>query len=265
MSQIITSKILADCPEIIHGVSTKYSAFPAVGVATSSSGFSNNMSKHVGDDIEQVMKNRGEFYSALGIDINTAKFAHANQIHSGDVTAVNEGGLYPKTDALITNRKNLFLVISVADCLPVILYDKAKQVIAGIHSGWRGTVKGIAANTITKMKEEYGSNPNDIFAFIGPGISCENFEVGAEVAELFEEKYVDPHPQPLSQKERGVSSQKFFIDLKAVVRDQLIGAGVKLNYIDICSYCTFAEAGMLHSYRRDRDMSGRMFAVIGMR
>jgi YfiH family protein len=245
MSQFILSKIFEDCPEIIHGVSTK---------ANGGEPFYNNMSKHVGDDINIVMKNRSEFFSALGIDTGTAKFAHANQVHSGDVTAVNEGGLYPKTDALVTNRKNLFLVISVADCLPVILYDKVKRVISDIHSGWRGAVKGITANTIAKMKEEYGSNPADMLAFIGPGISCEHFEVGEEVAELFEKKYYRPE-----------QNSKFFIDLKAVVRDQLTGAGVKPNNIDICSNCTYAEEEMLHSYRRDKDRSGRMFAVIGIR
>ncbi len=254
MQTIIKSEILAKHPEIIHGVSTKY---PVVGVVTNNTGFSNNMSKYVGDDIESVMKNRSEFYTQLGIDMNTAKFAHANQIHSGNVTVVNDGftngvGLFKETDALITNQKNIFLVISVADCLPVMIYDKSENVIANVHSGWRGTAKGIVTNTLDKMKAKFGCSTDDMIAFVGPGISKENFEVGTEVAEMFDEKYVDPR------------SGKFYIDLKSVVTDQLTTAGVNSANIDTCSYCTFGEKGMLHSYRRDKDNSGRMFAVIGI-
>jgi polyphenol oxidase len=253
MQTIIKSEILTQYPEIIHGISTKYPATPVVGVVTNNTSFSNNMSKFVSDDLEQVMKNRSEFYTRLGIDMSTAKFAHANQIHSGNVTAVTDGGLFKETDALITNKKGVFLVISVADCLPVMIYDTVKHIIANVHSGWRGTAKGIVTNTLHKMKDEFGCNTGDMTAFIGPGISKENFEVGAEVAEMFEVKYVNPH------------SDKFYIDLKSVVTDQLTAAGVNPANIDTCPYCTFSEKNMLHSYRRDKESSGRMFAVIGMR
>jgi len=256
MQIIIKSDIFAKHPEIIHGVSTKVDGAQPL---------SNNMSKFVGDDLEQVMNNRSEFYTQLGIDINTAKFAHANQIHSGNVTVVNKGGLFKETDALITNQKGIFLVISVADCLPVMIYDTAKHVIAYVHSGWRGTANGIITNTLHKMKAEFGCNVHDMIVFTGPGISKENFEVGTEVAEMFDVKYVDPHPPPLSQRERGESPQKFFIDLKAVITDQLTASGVNPANIDTCPYCTFSEKDLLHSYRRDKESSGRMFAVIGMR
>lgn len=263
---IITSKIFEGYPEIIHGVSTKQTAG---GEAVDASTLSNNMSRHVGDDLTRVMQNREVFYSALGIETAAAKFAHANQVHSGNITVVDEGGIHPKTDALITNKKNLFLVISIADCLPVILYDPVHKAIGNIHSGWRGTVTGIAENTISKMKDEFGSNPGDILAFIGPGISCENFEVGAEVAEMFDEKYVHVPPRLALQGEPPLlktgGEQKRYIDLKSVVRDQLLNAGVLEKNIDTCPLCTFTENDMLHSYRRDRDMSGRMFSVIGMK
>lgn len=247
---IIKSEIFSQYPEILHGISTK-----GDGAAP----FYNNMSRFVGDELELVMKNRTEFYIALGIsDLSLENFAHANQIHSGDVTLVIQGGQnpYPKTDALITNKQGVYLVISVADCLPVMLYDPKNKAIGNIHSGWRGTAQHIVTNTINKMKSEFGTDTQSLIAFIGPGISCENFEVGGEVAEVFDEKYIKPHP---------TAAEKFLIDLKAIVKDELLASGIKETNIDLCKYCTFTETDMLHSYRRDKEKSGRMFSVIGLR
>jgi YfiH family protein len=247
---IIKSEIFSQHPEILHGISTK-----GDGAAP----FYNNMSRFVGDEPELVMKNRAEFYTALGIsDLSLENFAHANQIHSGDVTLVSKGGQnpYPKTDALLTNKQGVYLVISVADCLPVMLYDPVNKAIGNIHSGWRGTAQHIVTKTINKMKSEFGTEPQNLIAFIGPGITYENFEVGAEVAEMFDEKYNKPLPN---------SAEKFLIDLKAVVKDELFASGIKETNIDVCTYCTFTEAGMLHSYRRDKEKSGRMFSVIGLK
>ena len=255
MNTIITSKLLSLHSEIIHGVSTK-----AGGTAP----FYNNMSKHVGDKPERVMQNRAVFYSAIGAA--GENFAHANQVHSANAESITSPGLYKETDALITNTKGLYLVISVADCLPVMLYDKSKSVIANIHSGWRGTAAGIITNTIEKMRAEFNTNPADIIAFGGQCIGKEKFEVGGEVAALFDEKYVKGPPRLTSgEPPLLIKEGKFYIDLKSVVKDQLLDAGVLGQNIEISPYCTFTEKDMFHSYRRDRDKSGRMFALIGMR
>jgi polyphenol oxidase len=246
MEPVIKSGLLAKYPEIIHGVSTKSDGSPP---------YYNNMSKYAGDEIENVMLNRTAFFKSIGINTETARFVHANQVHSAKAAVVTHGGLVKETDALITNSNELYLVISVADCLPVMLYDNSKRVIANIHSGWRGASKKIVSRTIEKMKKEFGTNAVDLTAFIGPGISCDNFEVGADVAELFDKKYVQPF---------GSSEKKFSVDLKKAVFDELLDTGVKQENIDVCGYCSYAEKDYLHSYRRDRDKSGRMFAVIGL-
>lgn len=258
---IIKSEIFAKYPELIHGISTKAKGEPP---------FFNNMSRFVGDEPELVLKNRAEFYTALGIDnLSIENFAHANQIHSGDVTLVNKGGQnpYPKTDALITNKTGVYLVISVADCLPVMLFDPINKAIGNIHSGWRGTAKHIVTNTINKMKSEFGTDPQNLIAFIGPGIGCDNFEVGGEVAEQFDKKYVlrKEIDNTLLQAKGGEVMEKYLIDLKAVVKAELLKTGVKSNKIDLCNYCTYTEADMLHSYRRDKEKSGRMFSVLGLK
>lgn len=242
--EIIRSNILDSEREIVHGFST---------MAGGGAPFYNNLSKHVGDDIENVMANRRKFFGELGIDINTGEFCHANQVHSAHVTIVNEAGLFPKTDALVTNKRGLNLVISVADCLPVMIYDKVNGVIANVHSGWRGTKHGIVTNTLGVMKSEFGCRGEDMLVFAGPGISCEKFEVGAEVAEMFEEKYVK------------MKEGKYFVDIKSVIIDQLLGDGVLEKNIECSELCTYTSSGYLHSYRRDGSRSGRMFAVIGMK
>jgi YfiH family protein len=230
-------------PGLVHGVSTKNGGEPP---------YYNNLSKHVGDDIETVLHNRRRFCISLGIDIS--RLAHANQIHSANVSVIDQPGLYKECDTLITAEENLYLVISVADCLPVMIYDNQKKVIANIHSGWRGTQLGIAGAAVEKMRSRFGSLPEDMTVFIGPGISAENFEVGEEVAELFESKYV-----------KKKNSQKYSADIKQCVYDQLTDSGILKQNIEISPYCTFSHKDYLHSYRRDRESSGRMFAVIGMK
>ena len=240
MEAIIKSEIFAGYPEIIHGVSTKTGGQPP---------FFNNLSRHVGDDITAVMANRAVFFGALGID--ETGLVHANQIHSDNIVSVITPGLVRECDGFITEKAGLFLVISVADCLPVMIYDRRTGALGNVHSGWRGTAAGIVVNALNKMSAQFGSRPEDLLVFAGPGIGKDKFEVGMDAAEMFDKKYVRPR------------SGKFFIDLKSAVRDQLLSAGVLKENIDISQYCTYSEKDYLHSYRREGEKSGRMFAVIG--
>ncbi len=242
---IIASKIFSSHNNIIHGISTK---------AGGKSPYYNNLSKYVGDNIDDVMQNRSRFFGSLGIAEST--LVHANQIHSDAITVVNAPGLYPKTDALITQQKGLHLVISVADCMPVMIYDHRKNVIANIHSGWRGTQKNIVRKTIDVMKIEFGCNAKDMLVFMGPAISKKNFEVDKDVADMFDKKYVELKPD---------SQEKYLVDTGKMVYDNLISSGILSENIERYSLCTYNESEMLHSYRRDRSLSGRMFAVIGMK
>ncbi|MBZ0203550.1 MAG: peptidoglycan editing factor PgeF [Ignavibacteria bacterium] len=244
MTEILKSKLLSGVNGLVHGISTR---------AGGSAPYYNNLSRHVGDDESAVAENRARFFGGLGID--ESRLVHANQVHSDGVTIVTKPGLYKKTDALITQKEDLYLVISVADCLPVMIFDPVRSVIANIHSGWRGTQKGIVTDTISMMQSEFSSSPGDMLVFIGPGISHEYFEVGGEVARMFDDKYI-------SFRDSGTSA-KPFIDIGAVVMDQLKSAGVKLENIERLELCTFSNADYLHSYRRDKENSGRMFAVVG--
>lgn len=242
---IITSKLLTSQKNIIHGISTRSGGKPP---------YYNNLSKHVGDNIDDVMKNRSCFFGSMGIAEST--LVHANQIHSDGIAIVNVPGLYPNTDALITPGKVLYLIISVADCMPVMIYDTKKNIIANIHSGWRGTQKNITGKTIEVMKKKFGCNTKDMLIFMGPAISKKNFEVDKDVAVIFDQKYVELKPG---------SRAKYLIDTGEVIYDSIIASGVLPENIERFTACTYDETEMLHSYRRDRSVSGRMFAVIGMK
>lgn len=241
---ITKSKILSSFSDLIHGISTRFTDEPP---------FYNNLSKHVGDDASAIAKNRERFFGSLGI--SQSQLVHANQVHGDNIQHVNSPGLYPATDAFITNSPDLFLVISVADCMPVMMFDPVNNAIANIHSGWRGTQKNIAGKTVKLMSEKFNTIPAELIVFMGPAISQKNFEVDEDVAGLFPGEYVIPKPG---------SEGKFLVDTGRMVFDSLVKEGVKETNIERSTICTYDENNM-HSYRRDKTLSGRMFAVMGIK
>lgn len=244
MDIVLKSKLLSEFPNIVQGMST-------ILGGCEDAPFYNNLSFWVGDGEQNVKQNRNNFFGVLGID--QTRLAIPQQVHSADVKIVEEPGYYRGFDGLITNKKNVFLIVSTADCFPVMIYDKSKQVIAGIHSGWRGTQKAIVTNAIDMMSKEFNSSTDDMLVYIGPGISKDKFETGSDVANLFDSRY------------RTEANGKYFIDIKQIILDQLKEKGIPGNNIESSELCSYGSSGYLHSYRRDRDKSGRMFSVIGMR
>ena len=181
-----------------------------------------------------------------------ARFVYQNQVHSGNVNVVSGNeGIVPESDALVTGAEGVFLAVSVADCTPILLYDPVRKLIAAIHAGWRGTEQLVTLNAMRKLIS-LGSDPENIHAFIGASASGENYEVGSEVATLFEKDHYTELP-----------NGKCLLDIKKANRDQLLIGGVPLEQIEINPRCTITDLN-LHSFRRDGKQSGRMFAVIGM-
>jgi YfiH family protein len=239
---IISSKILSSFSELSHGISTKQGG---------NSPFYNNMSLKVGDEEQTVKNNRNKFFSSLRIDQNM--LAIPQQIHSDKILVIDKPGYYKDTDGLITVTTDIYLIISTADCYSVLIYDKVNKAIGNIHSGWRGTQKKIVTKAVELMKKEFSSKTEKLSVYIGPGISRDNFEVGKEVAEMFEKKFTE------------IRNGKYFVDLKLHIIDQLNTLGINHHQIEAYPHCTFLMKDYLHSYRRDRDKSGRMFSVIGIR
>ena len=241
---LIIPEIFSQFSEVVAGQSTREG-----GVSPMPYGL--NLSSHVGDDRENVLENRRRFYEALGIP-KDARHVYQNQIHSANVRVVSgDEGMVKDSDALITTEPGVFLNISVADCTPVMLYDPVRKIIGDVHAGWRGTEQMIALKTIRQMTT-LGSNPQDIVAFIGASASCERYEVGFDVATLFEKHHI-----------RELGNGKFLLDVKEANREQLIRAGIPETQIEVSPLCSISNE-RLHSFRRDGKQSGRMFSTIGM-
>ncbi len=211
-----------------------------------------NLGMHSGDDRQTVHKNRTHFFNILAIPENRLVFPE--QVHSDNVIWVQDPGIVRDCDALVTNVPNLFLTIQTADCFPVFLFDPMRQVIAIIHSGWRGTAKNIVQKAIRLMSENGNSLPEDILAGIGPGIQQSCYQVDEKTSSHFDTTYLIPD-----------GPGHFKLDVQGAILDQLLDAEIKWDNIEVDSTCTHCAKGLYYSYRRDGQRSGRMMGVIGFR
>ncbi len=230
--------------EIVFGFSTKFGG-------DRRGPFFFNMSNSVGDEREIVDENRRLFYEGLGIEKDN--IALQRQVHGDGVLIVGEGGNFGESDALITDRKNVGLAISTADCTAIFLYDKKNKVIAGVHSGWRSTEKKILLKTLNKMQKEFNTAPDDLIAYIAPSIAQRNYEVGQDTAVFFDGKYIMP------------KGEKFLLNVSGINYDILLDYGVPENNIQYSSLCSYEQKQLFHSYRRDGLHSGRALGIIAMK
>ena len=210
-----------------------------------------NLSFRVGDEQSRVEENRKRFFGRLGID--PERIATARQCHSASVAYAKDPGVYEAVDGLITDQPNVWLAISIADCVPVLVVDQRRRVIGAFHAGWRGTAAGMVAHGIEAMKKEFDARPEDMYGFIGPSARSCCYEVGAEVAEVFQNGVIERR------------DGKTWLDLKKANLRQLIDQGIPEHQIEASPSCTICTGDLYHSYRRERERSGRMMAVIGIR
>jgi YfiH family protein len=240
---------LRDMPGIRHAVFTRHDGYSRKPYDSLNTSFG------VGDDSENVRRNRLAIQD--GLDADT--LVYARQVHGTDILVVTckddfrlltESGRPPVVDALVTNVRNHFLVVQVADCQPVFLYDTARQVAANIHSGWRGSVSNIIGRTIRTMQKEFGTAAGDIVAGVGPSL-------GPCCAEFI--NYRREIPQDLWQYKNG----DHHFDFWAISRDQLAAAGVPQQNIFLSDMCTRCNTDRFFSYREEK-ITGRFAAVIGL-
>jgi YfiH family protein len=242
--KIIQPAVFSKYENLVCGVSTRYGP-------DSKPPLDFNLSFKVGDNPDNVRQNRKNFFNALGIDGKKVTFQF--QTHSTVHNYVEETTFFNGSDGLYTDKKDLFLAINVADCIPVFVYDPVNEIAAGIHSGWKGTQQKIVTHTIQTLFEKYNSKPEELIVYIGPGISVKNFEVGKDVFDLFDEEF------------REVRNGKYYVDLKKDIYTRLIKQGLNGENIEVSEYCTVEDKELFHSFRRDREKSGRMLGVIGMK
>jgi len=243
---------LSGYPELIH-----FSTIRSGGQSTANYG-SLNLGLNSGDAHENVTANRNTLSKAL--DISTYRLIFPKQTHTSTVKMItgeffNDGENEQKqylneTDALVTNLRGVCISVKTADCVPVLLYDPHKKVVAAIHAGWRGTAQEIVLKTIRKLAEEFGTDPADLVGAIGPSISPQVYEVGADVHDQFDpEFHCDTNP---------VIPGKRLLDLWKANQSQLIGGGLRSEKIEIAELCTWSDSSRFFSARRDGARTGRM-------
>ncbi len=286
-AELVWAAPLRRCGWLVHAFTTRHQ----------SAGRDFNLSYSVADDAKVVSRNRQRLMRRLaaeGMQLVTLRQRHTDMIqvidslpHAGEHEP--DGALKLPGDAVVTNRPGLLLAVRVADCLPLLLVDAKRRVVAAVHAGWRGTLKRIAEKTVWRMRQEFGTNPRDIRAAFGPSIRRCCYEVGCEVVEayqgtfsycdeLFSRTEASPSEvhwqQPLLTDNRelrprpGVTAppgEKFHLDLVAANRRQLQAAGVPARNIWTSPLCTACHTDLLFSHRAAHGRTGRLMGVIGLR
>ena len=231
-----------------------------------------NINNYCGDDPAAIQKNREALCHLLGIDTRQLLMPH--QVHRAEVAYINtsfldltpeeQKGKLEGIDAIITNIPGICIGVSTADCIPILLYDPRHGVVAAVHAGWRGTVQRIAEKAVAAMTACYGSQPSDVVAQIGPGISLKSFEVGQEVYDAFAaEGFCMEEISRLMPSSQGVGNgEKWHIDLPACNCQQLLEAGLRSEQIHTLHVCTYEQHADYFSARRLGIHSGRIFTGI---
>lgn len=289
--EILTARIFDAFPWIVHGFSTrKGGASRLHGVAVLNLGFTE------WDSREAVAQNRGALLRAMAAPKSALKSGAAIargkpvvtllQIHSDVVHVFSKApARAPQGDAALCRRAGIFLGIQTADCVPILLADPHRRVVAAVHAGWRGTLGRVVAKTLGRMRFEFGTRPEDVVAALGPAIGPCCYEVGPEVAQAFSNQFAraaewfegpferlatgeEPNPLPwLTMMPPGHEPppERVQLDLRAANRWQLVDAGVHPRNIAVSALCTGCRSDLFFSYRKEGAGTGRMMSVIGIR
>lgn len=221
-----------------------------------------NLAGYDEDSAENIAENRRRFLSVFGGDF---ELASVWQIHSDEVRVVKDladaaDGNY-KMDALVSDAERVLLGVKTADCVPVLLGDMKTKAFAAVHAGWRGTVQSIVLKAIQKMRENYGTNPEDLICAIGPAATCKNYEIGQDVIDAFSENFPDSETLFTPTKENHA-----LIDLHKANKQQLLSIGVLPENIYVAPLCTMERTDLFFSYRKEKKLhgkTGRLLSVIG--
>lgn len=208
--------------------------------------------KITGDNLQDrpALARRQTFLSSFNIQNN--QVVTAGLVHGGQVAIVNNtnaGQIIVTTDGLITNAKNTPLAITVADCLPIVLYDPVHQVVGLLHAGWRGLAAGIIKNAVTMMTKTFGTKPNELEVAIGPSIHRCHYQVGADVLAAFSSIEL-AHPAVTT------INNSYFLDLPTVARHQLMALNLVPDQIGMSSACTACQVDSYFSFRKDGQKKG---------
>lgn len=243
----IAPGIFTDFPMLIAAESTRHGGVSPAPFA------SLNLGINTADDPLNVDENRRRFFASIGAP--THLFASSYQVHGTEVLYATDAGRFDGFDALITDKPGLLIGVTVADCVPILVYDQKQQAVAAIHAGWRGTVGGIVRKTLARMQQQFGTAAKHCYAYVGTCIDECSFEVGSDVADQFEE----------GVKRIDAETGKGYIDLKRANTKQLTDFGIPDEQIEVSPFSTVLHTDDFFSYRAEQGQTGRMLAIIGLK
>lgn len=200
----------------------------------------------------------------LGVDV--ARLWRVRQVHGIDVTVADctpaGPDAWPQGDLLVTERDDAALAIRTADCVPILLVDPVRRIVAAVHAGWRGTALGAALHIVSLLEERYDVTPADLIAAIGPSIGADRYEVGPDVPAGFLNRF---DARDVGRWCPAVGGDRFRLDLWQANADQLVTAGLPARQVHLARVCTATHPDVFHSYRVDGERAGRMVAGIRLR
>jgi YfiH family protein len=282
--RILQAPQFAQLPWLVHGFSTRPGGVSDLVGRSAAAKDKVEKVLNLGfaewDTRENVLENRSRFQSALAA--NDFKIISLKQIHSDVVHLFDTPPAEPcRGDASATNRPGLLLGVQTADCVPILLVDPKKRAVAAVHAGWRGTLQRIVTKAIGKMQMQFGANPADLLAALGPSIGGCCYEVGTEIAVEFKSQFSnasgwfdelrtgdEPNPlQWLNMLSPGHQPppKNVLLDLRKANRAQLLEAGLRAQNIFVSDLCTACRHDLFFSYRKEGVMTGRLMAVVGIR
>lgn len=255
---MISYSLFEKYPEITHFTTDREG-----GVSTDS--FStNNLSPYTNDNPTDFSENKRRL--CCNLNISEDKLIIPFQTHGSEIRNIDDTffSLTPTeketslfgVDALITQLPNVCLGITTADCVPLLFFDPTQKVIAAAHAGWRGTCDKIAERVVGELVKQYQCNANDILVTIGPSISVQSYNVGAELLPEFKKAGFEVNE--IFEKRQGL----IFLDLRKANKITLINAGISPDKIETSGICTFIEHKRFFSARYLGIRSGRMLSGI---
>ena len=255
--------LLSDTGIVRHGFSTR------LGGVSEGCFSSMNLSFGRGDEEEAVRENFRRMASAIQVRCEDMVFSR--QTHTTNVRVVTEedrgmGFLRPTefqdVDGMVTNIPGICLVTFYADCVPLFFVDPVKKAIGLSHSGWRGTAGKIGKETVELMERQFGSDPADILAAIGPSICQECYEVSSDVIEKFQESFVeDDWEQLFYQKENG----KYQLNLWKANEIIFAEAGILREHMAVTNVCTHCNSRILYSHRAAGNQRGSLAGFLALK